>query len=532
MKKHLLVLLMVTLVSVFSYGKPMGFPVSSPTSAESVVSPSALTFPITFETETVTFTNFDGGEATVIANPHSAGINTSAKVGQMIKKAGQIWGGSWFDFGATIDFSTNKTFTMKVYSPRVGVPVLFKVENATNGGINKEVIVNTTKANEWEVMSFDFSSIDMTKTYQKIVLIFDMGTVGDGSANFTFQFDDINLITPSSTSDASLKDLKVSGTTIAGFAASTTSYTVALPIGTTVVPPITAETNDPAATYVITPASAIPGTSTVVVTAKDGTTKRTYSVAFIIALNLPVTFESTGVNYGLTDFGNNSSSIVVDPTNAANKVAKTIKLANAETWAGTTVGGTTGFASPIPFTASSTKMTVRVWSPTAGTPIRLKVEDKNDPTKSCETEALTTKASAWEYLVFDFSVGTTPPTAALDLTYSYTKASIFFNFGTTGAIAGEQTYYWDDMYFGIFTDVKKLNASSVSVYPNPAENILYIKSNTTFSKIAIYNVMGTQVKEYRNVLQRVNVGDLKAGVYSIRLTDADGKTASAKFIKK
>ena len=32
-----------------------------------------------------------------------------------------------------------------------------------------------------------------TNSYQKIVLIFDLGTVGDGSANFTFYFDDIKL---------------------------------------------------------------------------------------------------------------------------------------------------------------------------------------------------------------------------------------------------------------------------------------------------------------------------------------------------
>ena len=526
---------MVTLVSVFSYGNVVGFPVLSPTSSESVANLAALSFPIDFETGTYAFTNFSGGVATVIANPHSTGINSSAKVVQMIKNAGDPWGGSWFDFGAPIDFSTNKTFTMKVYSPRVGAKVTLKVENATNGGIFLEKETFTTVANVWEVVSFDFSTINVANSYQKIVVIFDNGTVGDGSANFTFLFDDINLISPSTTTDASLKDLKVSGTTIAGFSPSTLSYAVALSIGTTVVPTITATTNDAAATYVITPAAAIPGTSTVIVTAKDGTTKKTYSVAFVFELLLPVTFEDATANYALNDFGNNSSSIVEDPTNAANKVAKTIKLANAETWAGTTVGGTTGFATKIPFVTGSTKMSVKVWSPTAGTPVRLKVEDKNDGTKSCETEVLTTKASDWEYLIFDFTVPTVPPTAPLNLTYSYTKASIFFNFGTTGATAGEKTYYWDDMYFGaLYTDIKQLNTTknSVSVYPNPAENDLYITSKTALRKVELYNVVGTQVKEYGNVFQSVNVSDLKTGIYVIRITDVNGKTVTSKFIKK
>lgn len=250
-------------------------------------------------------------------------------------------------------------------------------------------------------------------------------------------------------------------------------------------------------------------------------------------LELPVTFENSSLNYGLTDFGGNSSEIVIDPTNAANNVTKTIKTATAELWAGTTVGGSVGFENPIPFVAGSTIMSVKVWSPTAGTPIRLKVEASSNPTISVETEALTTVASSWETLVFDFS-NEAPGTAPLNLANSYNKASIFFNFGTTGAQAGEKTYYWDDMYFGVYNDVNYLNASNnnVSIYPNPAENNLYIRSNTTFNKVAIHNVVGTQIKEFSNVLQSINVSDLKTGVYIIRLTDTNGKTVASRFIKK
>ena len=38
------------------------------------------------------------------------------------------------------------------------------------------------------------------------------------------------------------------------------------------------------------------------------------------------------------------------------------------------------FLTPIPFAEGATTMTVAVWSPTAGTPIRLKVEASNDET--------------------------------------------------------------------------------------------------------------------------------------------------------
>ena len=156
---------------------------------------NAIALPLTFESSTITyaFTNFDGGGVTVVNNPDITTANPSAKVAKMVKSAGQVWGGSYTTLVAPIDFSTNKTFKVKVYSPRVGAKLLLKVENLTDGNISFDKEVLTTKANEWEELTFDYSAISTTNSYQKIVLIFDLGTAGDGSANFTFYFDDIKL---------------------------------------------------------------------------------------------------------------------------------------------------------------------------------------------------------------------------------------------------------------------------------------------------------------------------------------------------
>lgn len=164
-------------------------------------------------------------------------------------------------------------------------------------------------------------------------------------------------------------------------------------------------------------------------------------------LELPVDFEDETTDYKLVDFGGNASEIIVDPTDAQNRVVQSIKTGAAETWAGTTLGDPDGFASAIPFTAETTTMRVRVWSPVADIPIRLKVEDSADPTISVETEAIVSTAGEWETLVFDFS-NQAAGTAALNLAYAYNKASIFFNFGTSGGQAGELTFYWDDVAFG------------------------------------------------------------------------------------
>lgn len=166
-----------------------------------IVDPVLL--PLTFESPTLNyaFANFDGGNTTVINNPQQNGINTSSKVAKMVKGPGQVWGGSWIGLSGSIDFSANKVFRMKVFSPRVGAKVLLKVENAANPGINFEKEVATTKANEWEDLAFDYSAINTSNTYEHIVLIFDLGTQGDGSNNFTFLLDDIRLtnVLPSTT---------------------------------------------------------------------------------------------------------------------------------------------------------------------------------------------------------------------------------------------------------------------------------------------------------------------------------------------
>ena len=162
----------------------------------------------------------------------------------------------------------------------------------------------------------------------------------------------------------------------------------------------------------------------------------------------PITFDSASVTYTLTGFGGaEDSSVVTDPAGGTNKVAKVVKSATAELWAGTTVSTGANFSVPtLPFSAAKTRMTVRVYSPNAGYKVRLKVEDAADPTRSAETEATTTVANAWETLTFDFA-NPAAGTAALNFSYTYNKISIFFNFGVTGATTGAKTYHFDDVTF-------------------------------------------------------------------------------------
>ncbi len=108
-------------------------------------------------------------------------------------------------------------------------------------------------------------------------------TAEDGVTTNTYT---INFTIADPATDATLSDLQVDGTTVSGFSASTLSYNMELASGTTIVPTVTATTSDVNADVNITDATALPGTTSVVVTAEDGTTTETYSVNFTVATSV------------------------------------------------------------------------------------------------------------------------------------------------------------------------------------------------------------------------------------------------------
>jgi hypothetical protein len=242
-------------------------------------------------------------------------------------------------------------------------------------------------------------------------------------------------------------------------------------------------------------------------------------------IDFPVDFESSTTNYETTDFGGNVSSLVIDPEDDTNHVIQAIKTDQAATWAGTTIGTPAGFATNIPLQLTDSKMTVTVWSPEAGTPIRLKVEDSSDPTHTCETEVQTTTAQQWETLVFDFNnqaPGTESLGVGLSMGWTYNMASIFFNFGTEGSAAGEKTYYFDDVKFGdLVNSIDLTNLAKVNVYPNPTSDIWNIELNETLvSSLELIDLQGKRVYSSYSIKsnQSVDASSFPKGIYFLRIT--------------
>lgn len=569
-----------------------------------------ITLPITFDDTNVTYTmtDFDGGTTAVVANPNSSGINTTPNVLQMIKNPGQPWGGTKITLASALDFSTNNVFKMKVYSPRSGCPVLFKIEEAGGGFVERTT--NTTVANAWEELSWDFAGTP-SNVYTDLVFIYDLGVMGDGSANFTFYQDEIQLVPggivpggltlPITFDDPNITYTMVDfdgGTTAllnnpfsggintspkvlqmvknGGQVWGGSKLTLATPLDFSVSNtfkmkvysprtgcPILFKLEGPGGVFVERTA-----TTTIANAWEElswdfsGSPSNTYTdLVFIYDLgvmgdgsanftfyqddilftdgsglsqiDLPVTFENPNVNYALTDFGGAYTVITQDPVNPGNNVAMTAKNTGAELWAGTTIGTAAGFANVIPFTATNRKMSVQVYSPDANIPVRLKIEVHGQPAISVETDAMTTVANAWEYLTFDFNnhVSGTP---AFDSAMPYDLASIFFNFGTDGNTAGDKTYYWDNVQFGVATSIENPLEALVKIYPNPVSGMLNIALPESVSvqapEYAIADIAGRVLRTGNLTHSQINLSDLPQGVYFLKINAEEG-VVNKKFIK-
>ena len=130
----------------------------------------------------------------------------------------------------------------------------------------------------------------------------------DNSSTTTYR---IKFVSQAS-NNARLSDIKVNGETISGFNAYLPTYNVALPYGTTAVPVVSATAQDAGASVQITQPTSVNGTSTILVTAADGTTKQTYTLSFSVAALTDVTLKNIFVDGApLTGFQSSKSNYTV-----------------------------------------------------------------------------------------------------------------------------------------------------------------------------------------------------------------------------
>ena len=413
---------------------------------------------------------------------------------------------------------------------------ILKVSPISNAGGATEVLVtlNHVQGNWYsvDIPKASFTGMTWTNVYQM-----KFAANGPGSTvPADFYLDNIyfwkTAVDPAA--DATLSDLKIDGSTIAGFGSGVENYTVELLTGTTVVPQITsATTTNGSATTVITQASGLPGSATVVVTSGNSAVTKTYTVNFVVtgpSTNAPTPparavtdvislFSDAYSNIGVTEWSTSWDDSSIQDITLLGNAMKKVNFAN---FLGVQFADYQDASAMTHFHMdyyidAGTNLTGKVLNP----------KWSNHATQSGETTALLltnlpTTAGSW--VSVDVPLTTFGGTGqARNALYQFLLTS------NLGAV------YIDNIYLHKNTILSSDNfaVSQVKLYPNPTASTLNIEALANIQSIAIYNIIGQEVmtKEANSSTISLDVSSLNSGVYVIK-TMIDGNVSSTKFIKE
>lgn len=117
----------------------------------------------------------------------------------------------------------------------------------------------------------------------------------------------------------------------------------------------------------------------------------------------------------------------------------------------------------------------------------------------------------------------------VETTNIYTDITVFFRARNGNS---DTVIYLDDItasidgVLGVQKNIEK--KSEISVYPNPARNVLNFTSEVVL--IELYSVIGQKVKQAQNT-SSLDISNLDNGSYVVRITDQDGATKTERVLK-
>ena len=336
--------------------------------------------------------------------------------------------------------------------------------------------------------------------------------------------------------DASLSDLTVNGSTVTGFSSTTTSYTVELPEGSA-VPTVTATPTDGNATAVVTDATSLPGNTTITVTAQSGSASQTYTISFVYEasdseLSAYDNFEGDG-NIATwaqddttmdTEFSNpfstgiNSSNTVLKYQDAGGQYAN-IRFEVSENFD----------------LSSNSLFALKIYVPTAGitgnqtNQISLKLQDGTLGSPwSTQCEIIKPIVlDQWQEITFDFDED---PYVNLDETSPDPMTRSDFNrvvLQVNSENNNDQVVaYLDDFLYDSVLSVKEV-VRPISMYPNPVKDKLTISEEFDF--VEVYNMTGRKVLKSKS--SPLSMESLPKGIYLVRVR-SKYKTTISKIVKE
>jgi len=416
------------------------------------------------------------------------------------------------------------------------------VWTSTAGAVLKvSPINNGTGAGEFLVtvplVNAGWSSVDLPKsafTGMTWDSVFQLKFDGQaGTTPSTIYLDNIYFwkATVNPAADATLSDLKVNGTTVAGFSPSTATYSVNFAQGSATPQITVATTTNASATKVITQASALPGTATVLVTSQNGTTTKTYTVNYTVSgpsvaaptpparltTDVISLFSNAYTNIAVSEWSTSwDDSSISDMQVAGNDIKKIIfgNFLGVQLTNYTNASQMTHFHMDY-YIDAGTNLVGKVINP----------KWSNHASQTGETSAflyngLPTVTGSWVSIDVPISSFDTAPQIRNSL-YQFLISS---NLGTI---------YVDNIYFHKNTvlGTNDLNVSKkAKLYPNPVNAGETIFADVSVKNIEIYNMAGQKVKTAAS--NTISSTGLSKGVYVIKNINEKGEAQSSKLIVK
>ncbi len=270
--------------------------------------------------------------------------------------------------------------------------------------------------------SYTFSATDLTLKDGKYYLHFKDNKTEMKISAFTIVLTNGSYTgsTPAQKSDdATLKELKYDGTSVPNFDAGKLDYSVMLPANYTGMPNVTATANDSKATLNITQAASTTGKASVLVTAEDGTTTKTYTIQFSQAVaDEPVITSFTVAGVPATiDQANKTITASLPIGSSLTNLTPTI---NGDNIASYTPQGAQNFSTSVRYTVTSQSGKTAVYTVT----LQVEQPKSSDATLKSLTvggKAVTLQAGVYAYTVDAESGSAVPQVSA---TQNDSKAAI------------------------------------------------------------------------------------------------------------
>ena len=183
------------------------------------------------ETPALTFEGFNGAEtSTLAAGPAGGGTGLAAKI---IRLGGEVWAGAKVNVGVIPVTAANNKISARVYSAVAGVPMVLKLENATDAGINTgDMPATQAVVAGWQTLTWTVPADKVGGVYSWVVILPNLGTKASASPGETYYVDDIKLVVAPTPTDKTLASFdETPALTFEGFNGAETSTLAAGPAG-------------------------------------------------------------------------------------------------------------------------------------------------------------------------------------------------------------------------------------------------------------------------------------------------------------